>query len=130
MTALHYTTIAAVVIAFLLAAAVLRLVHAIVHRALDALEIVGAENRAAVQMRAGQLMRALTVLAYGIAAIASISLALSRFGISESRWDPRALARWGGTHGVNTIIIVAGAWVTMRAAILAIEHLQFKLARS
>ena len=129
-TALHYTTIAAVVLAFLLAAVVVRLFHTIVHRTLDTLEIVGSENRAAVQARAGQLMRALTVLAYGIAAIASISLALSRFGISESRWDPRALARWGATHGVNVIIIVAGGWVTIRAASLAIGHLQFKLARS
>jgi moderate conductance mechanosensitive channel len=130
MTTLHYTTIAAVVVAFLLAAAAVRVLHAIVHRLLDALDIVGTENRAAVHARARQLIRALTVMAYGIAAVASISLALSRFGISESRWDPRSLARWAATHGINVLIIVAGAWVIVRAANLAIEHLQFKLSRS
>ncbi|HZR25512.1 MAG TPA: mechanosensitive ion channel family protein [Vicinamibacterales bacterium] len=130
MTSAHYMTIAAIVIAFLVAAVAVRVLHAIVHRALDALEIVGTENRAAIHARAQQLIRALTVLAYGIAAIASISLALSRLGISEARWDPRTIARWGATHGINVIIIVAGAWVIVRAANLAIEHLQFKLSRS
>jgi moderate conductance mechanosensitive channel len=130
MTAIHYTTIAAVVIAFVVAALVVRLLNAVVHRTLNTLDIVGSENRAAVNRRAQQLVRALTVLAYGIAAIASISLALSRFGISESRWEPRAVARWAATHGVNVIVIIAGAFVIVRAANLAVEHLQFKLARS
>lgn len=130
MTSAHYITITAIVIAFLVAAVVVRMLHAIMNRVLDALEIVGTENRAAVHKRAQQLIRAVTVLAYGIAAIASISLALSRLGISEARWDPRSIARWGVTHGINVIIIVAGAWVIVRAANLAIEHLQFKLSRS
>ena len=38
-------------------------------------------------------------------------------------------ARWFVRHGVNLIIIVVGAFIVVRAANLAIEHLQFKLGR-
>jgi small conductance mechanosensitive channel len=130
MPTIYYTTIALVVVAFVAAAVIVRVLNTVVHRTLNTLEIIGSENREAVHARAKQLIRALTVLAYGVAAIASISLALSRFGISEARWEPRTVARWAATHGVNVIIIVAGAFVTVRAANLAVEHLQFKLARS
>ncbi len=130
MSSFNYTTVVAVVIAFLAAAVIVRVSHTVVRRLLDALDIVGTENRAAVHARARQLTGALTVLAYGVAAIASVSLALSRFGISEARWDPREIARWAATHGVNVVIIITGAFVIIRAANLAIEHLQFKLSRS
>jgi moderate conductance mechanosensitive channel len=129
MPSLRYATIAAVVIAFLAAAVVVRIAHAIVHRLLDALDIVGTENRAAVHARAKQLIRALTMLAYGMAAVASVSLAVSRVGFTGAQWDPRLLARWAATHGVNVVIIIAGAFVVVRAANLAIEHLQFKMSR-
>jgi len=129
MPSLRYTTIVAVVVAFVVAALVVRVAHAIVHRLLNALEMVGSENRAAVHARAQQLIRALTLLAYGVAALASVSLALSRFGLTEPRWDPREVARWSATHGINVIIIAAGAFIVIRAANLAIEHLQFKLSR-
>jgi moderate conductance mechanosensitive channel len=129
MQSIHYVTAAAVVVAFVLAAVVVRVAHAIVHRLLDWLDIVGVEQRAAMHARARQLIRALTILAYGIAALASVSLALSRFGISEARWDPRRVAEWAATHGINVIIIIAGAFVTVRAADFAIDHLQYKLAR-
>jgi small conductance mechanosensitive channel len=129
MPGLRYPTIAAIVIVFVAAAVTVRLLHAIVHRALNALDIVNAENRAAVHARAKQLIRALTALAYGVAALAVISLALNRFGVNEPNWDPRLLARWVLTHGVNLVIIGAGAFIVVRAANLAIEHLQFKLAR-
>jgi moderate conductance mechanosensitive channel len=124
-----YATIAAVVVGFVVAAVVVRLAHALIHRILGALDIVGQENRAAVQARAKQLISALTVLAYGVAALASISFALSRFGIKEASWDPRVSARWAMTHGVNLIIIIVGAFIVIRASNLAIDHLQFKLAR-
>ena len=129
MPDLRYPTIAAVVFVFVAAAVIVRVLHAIVHRVLNALDIVGAENRAAVHARAKQLIRALTVLAYGVAALAVISLALNRFGVEEPRWNPRLLGHWLLTHGVNLVIIGVGAFIVMRAANLAIEHLQFKLAR-
>lgn len=129
MPSLRYTTIGAVVVAFVVAAILVRVAHAIIHRLLDALDIVGSENRAAVHARARQLIRALTVLAYGVAALASISLALERFGLSEPRWDPRLAARWAATHGVNVVVIITGSFIVVRAANLAIEHLQFKLGR-
>jgi small conductance mechanosensitive channel len=58
-----------------------------------------------------------------------VTLALSRFGINEPRWDPRLLGDWILTHGVNLLIIAVGAFIVVRAANLAIDHLQFKLAR-
>ena len=65
----HYPTLAVVVVAFIAAGLAVRIVHAIVHHVLDAIEIVGSENRAAVQARARQLMRAMTALSFGLAAI-------------------------------------------------------------
>jgi moderate conductance mechanosensitive channel len=125
----RYTTIAAIVVAFVLAAVAVRILRAFVHRLLGRLEMVGADNQAAVQGRARQLLRAATFLAYSVAAVASISLALSRFGINEERWDPRSVAQWSATHGINVLLILAGAFVVVRAANLIIEHLQFKLSR-
>src|SRR5437867_1236864 len=104
MVSRHYLTIAAVVLAFLLAAIAVRIAHAVVRRLLDALDIVDPKNRVAVQARATQLVRALTMLAYGVAALASISIALTRFGIYEARWDPRSIARWFATHGINAVV--------------------------
>ena len=129
MPDIRYTTIAAVALLFVLAAVVARVGHALIQRVLTALDIVGAENREAVHARARQLKSALTMLAYGIAAIASISLALERFGLNEARWNPRLFAHWALTHGVNIVIILIGAFIVVRAANLAIEHFQYKLAR-
>src|SRR6266550_236769 len=129
MPPVRYTTVGAVVLAFLIAAVAVRVAHAIVHRALNALDIVGSENRTAVHERARQLIRALTLLAYGVAALGAISLALNRFGVNEPAWDPRLLVHWLLTHGVNVVIILVGAFIVVRAANLAIEHLRFKLAR-
>src|SRR5262245_49858221 len=123
------TTLVAVLLAFVLAAIVARLAHTMVHRVLNALEIVGTDNRAAMHARGKQLIRALTLLAYGVAAIASISLALARFGLDEARWDPRLITRWAFAHGINILIILIGGHVVIRASSLAIEHLQFKLGR-
>ena len=88
-----------------------RVAHAVIHRLLGALDIVGAENRAGVHARARQLTRALTLLAYGVAALASISLALTRFGVNEPQWNPRAARHWSLTHGVNIVIILVGAFI-------------------
>jgi moderate conductance mechanosensitive channel len=129
MDSLNYTTIGAVVLIFMVAALVVAVARAIIHRLLGALDIVSADNRAAVQARGKQLAGALTLLGYGIAALASISLALSRVGIGEPRWSRQEVGRWLTTHGINVVVIVAGAWVFVRAANLAIEHLQFKFGR-
>jgi small-conductance mechanosensitive channel len=118
----------AVILAFLAAALVVRVAHAVLHRFVDHLDIGSSENREALHARARQLIRALTLLAYGVAALGSVSLALSRFGVGEPRLDPRNLARWFVVHGINVIIIVAGAFIVVRAANLAIEHLQHKLS--
>jgi len=129
MPDIRYTTVGAVLLAFVLAAVVARVAHAIIHRLLNALEIVGAENRAMVHARARQLTRALTLLAYGVAVLASMSLALERFGVNEPQWNPRLLGHWALTHGVNIVIILVGAFIAVRAANLAIDHFQFKLTR-
>ena len=126
---IRFTTAAAILLAFVLAAIVVRAARAVVERLLDALDIVSTENRAAVHERAAQLIRILRLLAYGVAALASVSLALTRFGIHETNWDPRLLAQWFATHGINVLIVLAGAFFVVRAANLAIEHLKFKLAR-
>ena len=124
-----YTTVGAVILIFVLAAIVVSVARSIIHRLLGELEIVSADNRAAVQGHAKQLGRALTLLAYGIAALASVSLALARVGIGEPSWNLREVGRWLTTHGINVVVIIAGAWAVLRAANLAIEHLQFKLGR-
>ena len=130
MPLLRYPTLVAVVVAFIVAGLVVRILHAIIHRLLDALEIVGTGNRAAVHARAKQLTRALTVVSFGLAAVASVLLTLTRLGFRESQWNLRAIGQWAGTHGINLVVIGTGAFIVVRAANLAIEHLQFKLARS
>src|SRR4030095_17166187 len=90
---------------------------------------VDAANQEAVHARARQLVRALTFLAYGIAALASVSIALNRFGINDAGWDPKTLGRWFARHGINAVLIVAGSFAVIRAANLIIEHMQFKLSR-
>jgi small conductance mechanosensitive channel len=129
MPDIRYTTIGAVVLAFILAAAVARIARSVIHRLLKALDIAGTENREMVHARARQLTRALTLLAYGVAALASVSLALERFGVNEPQWNPRLLGHWALTHGVNLVIIFVAAFIVIRAANLAIDHFQFKLAR-
>src|SRR5206468_3104378 len=62
-------------------------------------------------------------------ALATISLALERFGANEPRWNPQLFGHWLLVHGVNIAILLVGAFIVVRAANLAIEHLQFKLAR-
>ncbi len=129
MPAFRYATIGVIVLAFVAAAVVVRVAHRVIHRVLAALDIVGSDNRAAVQARAQQLIRALTFLVYGVAAVASMSLAFERFSVYEPIWQPRLILRWLVTHGVNVALILAGSFIVIRAANLAIDHLQFKLGR-
>jgi len=63
-----------------------------------------------------------------VAAAASISFALSRFGAVPG-WTLESFVPWFLRHGINIIIIVIGGTVVIRGAHLAIEHLQFKIGR-
>ena len=83
-------TILAVVAAFALAALLVRVAHAVVHRALDAMDVVSPESRKALHARATRLIGALRLLAFGVAALASVSFALARFGIT----NPGGIRAW------------------------------------
>lgn len=122
------TFVIAVVVAFVLAAVVVRVANLVLRRMVTAADVT-AENRAALTARARQLGRALTILAYGIAALASVFLALARFGIGEPRWDPREAARWVELHGINIIIIAVGSYIVVRVAHLGIAQMQYRLDR-
>jgi len=122
-------TVVAVVLAFVLAALAVRAARRVVRRVLRSSETVGPDHRAASEARARQLTRALTLLAYGVAAVAGISLALSRFGVGDPSLDLRVITRWTISHGVNAIVIIIGAYVVVHAANLLIAQLQHKLGR-
>jgi moderate conductance mechanosensitive channel len=128
MSSAHYTTAGIILLAFALAALLVRLADIVIHRLLGRLDVVSAENQTAIRERARRLVRALTMMAYGVAAAASVSFALSRFGVVPG-WNLESLVPWFLRHGVNIIIIVVGGTVVIRGAHLAIEHLQFKIGR-
>lgn len=122
-------TLLAIAAAFTAAAVVASVGHAVVHRSLDAMEEMAPEARSALQVRATRLVGSLRLLAFGVAAIGSVGFALPRFGIADPAWEPKAVGHWVMTHGVNFVIIVVGAAIVIRAANLAIEQLQHRLAR-
>jgi small-conductance mechanosensitive channel len=124
----QYITVGAIVLAFVLAAFAVRLAHGALHRVLDRTEGNSAVNRAALHQRAKKLIRSVMLLAFGVAALASISLVLSWLGVGGFESDPRLLGRWLVTHGVNVLLIIVGATFVMRASNLAIEWLQHRLS--
>jgi len=128
MTGAQYRTAGVIVLAFLLAAALVWVAGRVIHGVLARLE-VDAEHQAAIQARGKRIMRALTLMAYAIAAVASISFALQRFGITQPQWNRETVAQWFLRHGVNIVIITAGAAVVIRVLYLAIEQVQFKVGR-
>ena len=123
-----YTTAGIILLAFALAALLVKTADVLIHRLLGRLDVVSTENQKAIRDRARKLVRALTMMAYGVAAAASISFALTRFGIAPG-WNLESFVPWFLRHGVNIIIIVIGATVVIRGAHLAIEHLQYKIGR-
>lgn len=129
MRQIPYTTVVAVVAAFIAAAIAVRLIHALVQRLLDRITLVGPANRAVLQERARHLKRAVTLLAYTLAAVTSLSLALARLGLGSPGWDLEQVGRWLLVHGFNVVVIITGAYVTVRAANFVVEHLQLRLAR-
>jgi moderate conductance mechanosensitive channel len=56
-----------------------------------------------------------------LAAVVAGAYLLRRFGIAESRLDPRQLADWLLTRGVKSVVIIFAALAVIRAASLAIE---------
>jgi moderate conductance mechanosensitive channel len=128
MTGLHYRAGAEALVAFLCAAALVWVAGRLVYRVVGRLDI-DAENKAAIQERAKRVMRALTLLAYAVAAVASVSLALRTFGISGPWWSPEIAFGWLLLHGVNILVIVVGSSIVVRVLHLAIKHLQFKVGR-
>jgi small-conductance mechanosensitive channel len=129
MPRISYETVGAVIAAFVLAAIAARVARASIDRALKALEVSSHEHAAALRARARQLTRMFTVLAYGVASLASISMALERFGVDEPRWNPRLLAHWTLTHGVNLVLILVVSYIVVRAASLLIDQFQFNLKK-
>ena len=128
MTGLHYVAGAEVLVAFLCAAALVWVAGRLVYRVVGRLDL-DAENKAAIQERARRVMRALTLLAYAVAAVASVSLALRTFGISGPWWSPEIAFGWLLLHGVNILVIVVGSSIVVRVLHLAIKNLQFKIGR-
>jgi len=128
MTGLHYRAGAEVLVAFLCAAALVWVAGRLIYRVVGRLDIE-AENKAAIQERARRVMRALTLLAYAVAAVASVSLALRTFGINGPWWSPEIACGWLPLHGVNILVIVVGSTIVVRVLHLAIKHLQFKIGR-
>jgi small-conductance mechanosensitive channel len=124
----HYITAGIILLAFVAAALLVRLADIVINRLLGRLDVVSAENQIAIRDRARNLVRALTMMAYGVAAALSVSFALARFGMAPV-WSLELFVPWFLRHGVNIIIIVIGATVVIRGAHLAIEHLQFKIGR-
>ncbi|MBS1816504.1 MAG: mechanosensitive ion channel family protein [Acidobacteria bacterium] len=124
----YVLTLLAIVAAFIVAALVVAAGSAFVRRTLDTMDVVTPENRKALHERAQRLLRALKLLAFGAAALASVSLGLQRIGITEPSWDLHEGGRWLLRHGLDLIIIFVGASIVIRAANLAIEHLQQQLA--
>ena len=129
MTGVHYRAGAAVLLAFLCASVLVWLAGRLVHRVVGRLDI-DAENKAAIQERAQRVMRALRLLAYVVAAAASVSLALRSFGVRGPWWSPEWALNWFLLHGINIIVIIVGSTIVVRVLHLAIKHLQFKIGRS
>jgi len=117
---------ALVILIFAVAAFIVRLLRSGLRRSIDALDTISADNRAAVHRRAARLVNALAVLAYGIAAAISLSLALARLD-TNGRWDPGRIGRGVVVRGINVAVIIVIGFVIVRAAHLAIEQFQYRL---
>ena len=128
MIANHFVTLAVIAAAFGVAAIAVRLARIGLARLLSVSEGSNAERRAALHRRALQLTRALTLLAYGVAAIVSVSVGLAHLGIGTPRRDPMLVLEWGLNHGVNIAVILIGAAIVIRAASLALERMQQQMA--
>jgi len=129
ISGVHYRAVAVIVVAFLCAAALVWLAGRLVNRLVGRVDI-DAENKAAIHERAKRVMRALMLLAYGVAAVASVSLAFRTFGVrGPLLLSPEVAVSWFLEHGVNMIVIIVGSTIVIRVLHLVIKDLQFKIGR-
>jgi len=119
------TVVAAAAVLFLLAAVAVWVGRRFVNRFLARLEDLAPEATGELRHRARQVVTALAVGAFGIAAIATGSLVLSRAGFDVPDYTPRQIVSWLLSRGLHALVIVAGAYITLRIATLLIER--FKL---
>jgi len=121
-------TIIDIVLVFIVAALVARGLRAAIHRTLDKQDFVNPASRAAIHRRAKQLVWTLTLLAFGVAALAAMSFLFRHFSVDEPAWYPDRIVHQLLTKGVPIVFIIVGAMVVVRAAHLLIEQLQHQLA--
>ena len=119
----------AIVTVFAVAIAFVRAVHVVLHRALERMEHVDAESRKVLHDRVVGLIRTLRLLAFSVAALASVSFALASLGIAQPGWNLRSSLDWALTHGVNLIVVIVGAAIVLRVGHLAIEQLQHRVSK-
>jgi small conductance mechanosensitive channel len=115
-------------LAFLFAALVVFGARRYVRRWVASLDIAAQEHRASLERRARRLVVALAVVAFGIAGVTVLSVLLGRMGMDVPDWTPRQVVSWVLSHGIRILIVVAGAYVTLRGAHLAIDRLQARAA--
>lgn len=118
----------AIVTVFAVAIVFVRVVHAVLHRALEGMEQADAESRKVLHERVIGLIRTLRLLAFSIAALASISFALASLGIAQPGWNLRSSLDWMLTHGLNLVVVIVGAAIVLRVGHLAIEQLQHRIS--
>jgi len=120
------TLIAAAAVIFLLAAVAVWIGRRYVNQFLARMEAAAPEASSELKSRARQAIVALAVAAFGIAAIAIGGLLLSRAGFDVPDWTPRQIVSLLLSRGLHALIIVAGAYITLRIAHLSIERFKFR----
>lgn len=123
-----FVTALGIGLAFALAALIIWGARRVVNRSVAKLE-AAAEHHEIAKTRGRQVMGALKLLAFGVAAVASISFAAAAVGFTVPHWTPREISDWLLTHGIRVAAIVVAAYMTIRAANLAIEHFRFTSSR-
>ncbi len=118
----------AAVASFLLAALVVGLGRRFINRVVARLDVTADEGRALLQARTRQLVTALAVVAFGIAAVATLAFVLSLLRVEVPDWTPRQVLAWTFSHGLRALIVVVLAYVALRASSLAIERFKTRLA--
>lgn len=111
-------------LAFLAAGLVVLLGRRSIRAWLTGLDIANPEHRRTLERGARGLVAALAVAAFGIAALTTVSVGLGRLGVEVADWTPRQVVSWMLSHGLRALIIVAGAFITLRVANLAIARFQ------